>query len=425
MKYMIFTLMLCLALVISCDKPDVEEPKDNQEQTDNTDDSQGGEDDEGGKDDENNDGGENLDGGNEFNLQEYIIEETPPNDEIWYRVIVDDGDGKYRYCDDGAINIETDAYMINGEIRTDNLVIQKYDDYISLIEPGLYESGFPCSGSCYKLRHYYFISLPSTVREIADYAFRYVSRLASLNISSGLTKIGKEAFNGCEYLMDIDIPSSVTEIGESAFYGCSSLTSIDIPSGVKTIGKSAFRECSSLAISLEIPQGITEIGEYTFSGCSSLTSIEIPSSVKTIGKSAFRECSRNLASITVETNNPRYDSRGNAIIETATNTLLLGCRFTKIPQGITEIGKDAFYGCSSLASIEIPSSVKTIGKDAFYGCGNLKSMYLRATTPPTLDSPVFSSCPAVFYVPMEAVEAYKNAEGWSKYASDRIVGYNF
>ena len=401
MKYMIFTLMLCLALVISCDKPDVEEPKDNQEQTDNTDDSQGGEDDEGGKDDENNDGGENLDGGNEFNLQEYIIEETPPNDEIWYRVIVDDGDGKYRYCDDGAINIETDAYMINGEIRTDNLVIQKYDDYISLIEPGLYESGFPCSGSCYKLRHYYFISLPSTVREIADYAFRYVSRLASLNISSGLTKIGKEAFNGCEYLMDIDIPSSVTEIGESAFSGCSSLTSI------------------------KIPQGITELGEYTFSECSSLTSIEIPSSVKTIGKSAFRECSRNLASITVETNNPRYDSRGNAIIETATNTLLLGCRFTKIPQGITEIGKDAFYGCSSLASIEIPSSVKTIGKDAFYGCGNLKSMYLRATTPPTLDSPVFSSCPAVFYVPMEAVEAYKNAEGWSKYASDRIVGYNF
>ena len=78
-----------------------------------------------------------------------------------------------------------------------------------------------------------------------------------------------------------------------------------------------------------------------------------------------------------------------------------------------------------MASIEIPSSVKTIGEDAFYGCGNLKSMYLRATTPPTLDSPVFSSCPAVFYVPMEAVEAYKNAEGWSKYASDRIVGYNF
>ena len=370
MKYMIFTLMLCLALVISCDKPDVEEPKDNQEQTDNTDDSQGGEDDEGGKDDENNDGGENLDGGNEFNLQEYIIEETPPNDEIWYRVIVDDGDGKYRYCDDGAINIETDAYMINGEIRTDNLVIQKYDDYISLIEPGLYESGFPCSGSCYKLRHYYFISLPSTVREIADYAFRYVSRLASLNISSGLTKIGKEAFNGCEYLMDIDIPSSVTEIGESAFSGCSSLTSI------------------------KIPQGITELGEYTFSECSSLTSIEIPSSVKTIGKSAFRECSSLAISL-------------------------------EIPQGITEIGKDAFYGCSSLASIEIPSSVKTIGKDAFYGCGNLKSMYLRATTPPTLDSPVFSSCPAVFYVPMEAVEAYKNAEGWSKYASDRIVGYNF
>ena len=172
--------------------------------------------------------------------------------------------------------------------------------------------------------------------------------------------------SGCK---STTIPSSVTEIGSSAFYNCSSLTSIEIPSGV------------------------TEIGYSAFEGCSSLTSIDIPSSVTEIGSDAFKSC-KSLTRI-------------------------------NIPSGVTKIGSSAFYNCSSLTSIEIPSGVTEIERDAFSRCSSLKSMYLRATTPPTLGSSVFSSCPAVFYVPMEAVEAYKNAEGWSKYASDRIVGYNF
>ena len=39
-----------------------------------------------------------------------------------------------------------------------------------------------------------------------------------------------------------------------------------------------------------------------------------------------------------------------------------------IPDGITEIGRFAFSGCTSLQSIEIPNSVTEIGASAFQGC---------------------------------------------------------
>ena len=357
MKYMIFTLMLCLALVISCDKPDVEEPKDNQEQTDNTGDSQGGEKDEGGDEgdgDGTNDGNENQDGDegdgdenqggdnsdsgngngsgseggddNEFDIDKYIFTDTPPGNEIWFRMIEKHGNGTWGHCyggNNGKITILTDCCERSKYLYTYAYTLSYYildfNDYFSHIYSVSVDEG-----DCYAREyHHLFIAIPSSVTTIAD-----------------------EAFKSCKSLTRINIPSGVTKIGSSAFYDCRSLTSIEIPSGV------------------------TEIESSAFYNCRSLTSFEIPS-------------------------------------------------------GVTEIEGGAFSGCSSLTSIEIPSSVTEIGSDAFRRCSSLKSMYLRSTTPPSLGSQVFSSCPAVFYVPMEAVEAYKNAEGWSKYASDRIVGYNF
>jgi hypothetical protein len=54
--------------------------------------------------------------------------------------------------------------------------------------------------------------------------------------------------------------------------------------------------------------------------------LTIPNSVTTIGTEAFAICS-GFTSITVDSNNTTYDSRNNcnAIIETATNTLIAGC----------------------------------------------------------------------------------------------------
>ena len=125
---------------------------------------------------------------------------------------------------------------------------------------------------------------------------------------------------------------------------------------------------------------VTSIGNEVFFGCSELTSIEIPSSVTSIGNFAFSGCS-GLTSINVEAGNEVYDSRDNcnAIIKKATNTLIQGCKNTKIPSSVTSIGYYAFYDCSGLTGIEIPSSVTSIGDLAFWFCSGLKDVYYTGT----------------------------------------------
>ena len=102
-----------------------------------------------------------------------------------------------------------------------------------------------------------------------------------------------------------------------------------------------------------------------FCYCYKLTSVTVPSSVTSIGLYAFDR--EGIKSIVVEEGNTVYDSRDNcnAIIETATNTLIFGCENTVIPSTVTTIGKGAFEECLGLTTIIIPASVTTIGQTAF------------------------------------------------------------
>ena len=203
--------------------------------------------------------------------------------------------------------------------------------------------------------------------------------VTNLTIPSTITKIKYSTFCGCDSLTSITLPSSVTTIGKYAFNSCTSLTSITLPSSVTSIENRAFYNCESLT-SITLPSSVTTIGEYAFNSCTSLTSITLPSSLTTIGDYAFRSCS-SLTSIVVEEGNSVYDSRNNcnAIIETATNTLIQGCDNTIIPDDIEIIGDYAFSSCTSLTSITLPSSVTTIGKYAFYNCKSLTSITLPSS----------------------------------------------
>ena len=111
-----------------------------------------------------------------------------------------------------------------------------------------------------------------------------------------------------------------------------------------------------------IKDGVTSIGEYAFRGCTGLTSVTIGNGVTSIDWDAFRDCT-GLTSLTVGSGNSVYDSRNNcnAIIKTATNELVFGCKTTIIPDSMTSIGYDAFRGCTGLTSVTIPDSVTSIG----------------------------------------------------------------
>lgn len=219
-------------------------------------------------------------------------------------------------------------------------------------------------------------------------------------------KIGDYAFTLCENLTIISIPETVQSIGKMAFSN-TGLTSITIPNNVETIGDSAFNYCKKLT-TITIPTSVTRIGDSAFNYCENLMGITIPASVTTIGKAAFYYC-KNLTSISVLEGNPSYDSRNNcnAIIETATNTLIVGCKNTIIPASVTTIGETAFYSCSGLKNITIPTSVTSIEKQAFAYSG-LTSITIPASVT-TIGDYAFNACGGITTITIpESVKSIGN-----------------
>lgn len=274
------------------------------------------------------------------------------------------------------------------------------------------------------------VSIPNSVIDLGDNTFFSCKKLTSIVIPNSVTAIGKDAFHYCSGLISATIGNSVLTIGNSAFAQCANLTDLVMGNSVTTIGNSAFSMCYSLS-SVTIPSTVTEIGTWAFDECNvdyivvdsgnpifdsrdncnaiietatnkliwgsnhtvipntvkliypssfasrrGLTSINIPKSVTSMGNMLFTGCS-SLTSITVDSDNPKYDSRDNcnAIIETSTNKLMEGCVTTIIPASVTSIAAYAFYD-RELTSYTIPNTVTEIGASAFASCNNLVTIVL-------------------------------------------------
>lgn len=229
------------------------------------------------------------------------------------------------------------------------------------------------------------------------------------------------AFYGCSGLTNISIPEGVTKIGKDAFYRCSNLSSIYIPTSVTTIGYSAFSGCTKLA-TVTISEGVNMIDYEAFTGCTNLTEITIPSSIKYISLRAFSGCS-SLVNIEVNSGNTKFDSRDgcNAIIETTTNKLIVGCKNTVIPNSVTEIGTESFLGCSGLTTITIPEGVKKINSTAFKGCTNLTTVVIPYTVT-GIGTNAFQNCSSLkqLFSYIEAPSALINSFDYSTYG-DAVV----
>lgn len=157
----------------------------------------------------------------------------------------------------------------------------------------------------------------------------------------------KVSYDGKEY--------TVTAIGERAFENNYELLSVVMPNTIRSIKEFAFNECINLK-SLTISSEVSEIGDYAFMKLSSL---------------------EHLA---VDSHNKTFDSRGdcNAIIRTRTNTLLVGCKTTVIPDGVEVIAGNAFISCldTSIEPFELnfPPSVEIIEPFAFNCCYPLSAV---------------------------------------------------
>lgn len=129
--------------------------------------------------------------------------------------------------------------------------------------------------------------------------------------------------------------------------------------------------------STEIP--VTEIEYNAFAGCTDMTSLQIPYSITNISPSAFDNTM--TLQIKIDAGNTTYDCRENcnAIIETATNTLVCGFTNTVIPNGVEVIGEGAFDSNTEINVLNIPNSVKVIGDAAFDGCTGLTAVEIPSS----------------------------------------------
>ena len=289
---------------------------------------------------------------------------------------------------------------------------------------GIYDRAF---ADCSSLES---ITLSEGLEWIGSEAFAGCSSLSGITIPNSVERLLGTPFTGCN-ITSIFLPENVfltsasgyssgetlsamnnlenIEVAETNRYYCSIdgvLFSKDkgtlvaypqnkkgneyiIPEGTLTIGEDAFYNCSSLE-SIIIPEGMLNMEWNAFYGCSSIECIKIPGSVTLIGSDwsncarSFGECS-NLESIEVAETNENYCSIDGVLYNKNKDKLLFYPQNKKgeeyiVPNGVKEIWREVFVGCSNLRSIKIPGSVASIGDslfkvcDAFEDCSNLESI---------------------------------------------------
>ncbi len=209
------------------------------------------------------------------------------------------------------------------------------------------------------------------VTAIGDGAFRYVSWIESVTVPASVTHIGEAAFEKCLGLKTVLLSSSLTVIGNRAFSECTSLSDVVLPESLTTIGASAFRKCTALK-SVVIPGNcfnLPDVGGECFYE-SGVEYVEFKAGVRYIPNGMF------------------WASKVKTVI---------------LPDGIVEIGRSAFSGCSditeidlgkylinigdfafagaSITSITVPETVKNVTEAAFEGCMKLEKVTFLGDAP--------------------------------------------
>ena len=258
------------------------------------------------------------------------------------------------------------------------------------------------------------VFIPATVLSIGDSAFIYCDALTTVTFAenSQLKSIERAAFWGSEHVhprfKEIKIPDSVETIGNGAFYECRDLERIALPSALQTLSSVTFYNCTALS-EVTFPASLKTIESSAFSGCRNLSEVKLPASLTAIQSSVFHLCI-NLKTVSYDGSLEQWSriTADNDVLgyscpslvmsdytaqfilvkndfldpppKTVTITKYTGKESTVILPStisrwpVTKIGEDALKDNTTITSVTIPDSVTEIGANAFAGCTNLTSV---------------------------------------------------
>ena len=208
--------------------------------------------------------------------------------------------------------------------------------------------------------------------------------------------VNANVFKDCAGLTGLILPDTVEYIDVNAFSGCEKLTRVRWSAGLRKINSGAF-DCTGLE-TLVLPEGVTFLGGNAF-GHAKLKSVSLPSTVAKMtatneksDANPFAFC-ENLEEIYVAEGNKAYKSDGNCVMRREDNTLVAGCKASKIPSYTEHIGRFAFQG-AALESVALPEGVTSIEDSAFAHNDRLKEITLPQSLT-SIGKTVFFWCAAL------------------------------
>lgn len=282
--------------------------------------------------------------------------------------------------------------------------------------------------------------IPDNVIEIGQFAF-YGTLIGSVSFSPRLDRIGDNAFRECTSLTGtLTLPETLTYIGSQAFMNCSFTGELHLPNSLTYLGYGAFFDAGRFVGSLRIPDKITklhgrtfgsiygrdafrngtldlnnviEYGERDFLNCSFIGELIIPEGTIKLPDSFFANSAStgNLTRVLLP-------SSLRKIAESAFSVQRKLCGNIVFPEGLVLIGKEAFYECGQIQSIELPSTMQLVGERAFQNCFSLSNIVCNAVEPPSVLQGAFDGVAKDNFtveVPAQSVTRYKTEFGWSDF----------
>ncbi|MBE7093055.1 MAG: hypothetical protein E7367_00010 [Clostridiales bacterium] len=254
-----------------------------------------------------------------------------------------------------------------------------YDDMTSI---GAYT--FASTAGQHSLR---YVTLPSALTEVGEYAFSNCFKLETLELPDGVTYVGDYAFYGCSALQDLTLENAVY-IGNYAFTNTQAFTKMELPS-VQAIGDYAFYQSNVRELSIPAVRSIGEGGvAYT-----RIEWLDLPACLTSIGPGAFHynfyldgiRIAENdrffIDEMTDDGYGALYSYRENGKFQMEAYPGGNPARSYTILEGTERIGEMAFTGANTLYSVYAPNSLKTIGDKAFYDCAAMDYNFLSVNAP--------------------------------------------
>lgn len=146
-----------------------------------------------------------------------------------------------------------------------------------------------------------------------------------------------------------------------------------------------------------------------------IRNVNIEPGVTDIGNNAFYGCS-SLTSVSIP----------NSVNSIGVYSFL-DCKTLSsitLPNSLKVIDFAAFSGCTALTSVTIPNSVEYLGGGSFSGCTGLTSVVSEIDKPFKIDNSVFNGIPsnAQLIVPKGTKASYQATEGWNRFTNIVEVG---